>query len=416
MSADIRNVVVVGGGWAAVSAIESVRECGYDGRILMLSEETELPYDRPPLSKTYLNGEQKLEEIVFHDEAWYRERHVDFELGVTVSSLDLATHSVSTASGQRHAYDRLLLVTGTRPRTLHGPFEQAGVPLNYLRSRGDADRLRHLATPGAQVVLIGGGVIGMEAAATLLGMGCKVTVLELADRVMARFFPIELSDLLLNLHRSRGVDVHTGVVIESISRRGPEGAVIRLQDGSTVEADWLLAGVGVIPNSELAENAGLPIRLQGIEVSAQCRTGAAEVYAAGDVTAFEIAGTWTRWENWTHARHQAQVAARAMLGQDVSYWDVPWVWSHQYEFNLQVTGAPHGDSIVQRGDFASGKLTVFHLKNERLIGATTINESKHKSSIRKLVEARAVIARATLADPTADLKKLAATCSPVFTK
>jgi NADPH-dependent 2,4-dienoyl-CoA reductase/sulfur reductase-like enzyme len=183
--------------------------------------------------------------------------------------------------------------------------------------------------------------------------------------------------------------------------------LIRLQDGSIVEADWLLAGVGVIPNYELAENAGLPIRLKGIEVDSACRTGAAGVYAAGDVTSFEIAGTWTRWENWTHARHQAQVAAKAMLGQTVSYWDVPWVWSHQYEFNIQVTGAPHGDSVVHRGDFSSGKLTVFHLKNDRLIGATTINESKYKSSIRKLVEARAVIPKPVLADPAMDLKKLA---------
>jgi NADPH-dependent 2,4-dienoyl-CoA reductase/sulfur reductase-like enzyme len=402
-----KQIVVVGGGWAAVSAIETLREQGYDGSILMLSEEAELPYDRPPLSKTYLNGEQKLQEIVFHDEAWYRDKHVDFELGVTVGRLDLASHSVHTASGQRHTYDRLLLVTGTRPRMLHGPFEQAGVPLNYLRSRFDADALRKRAVPGSQVVLIGGGVIGMEAAATLLGMGCKVAVLELADRVMARFFPAELSQLLMELHRSRGVNVRTGVVIDSITRRGPEGALIRLQDGSIVEADWLLAGVGVIPNYELAENAGLPIRLKGIEVDSACRTGAAGVYAAGDVTSFEIAGTWTRWENWTHARHQAQVAAKAMLGQTVSYWDVPWVWSHQYEFNIQVTGAPHGDSVVHRGDFSSGKLTVFHLKNDRLIGATTINESKYKSSIRKLVEARAVIPKPVLADPAMDLKKLA---------
>jgi NADPH-dependent 2,4-dienoyl-CoA reductase/sulfur reductase-like enzyme len=391
-----------------VSAIETLREQGYDGRILMLSEETELPYDRPPLSKSYLNGEQTLDQIVFHDEAWFRDKRVDFELGVTASRLDLASREVSTASGERHGYDRLLLVTGTRPRTLHGPFEQADVPLNYLRSRVDADRLRAFARPGAKVVLIGGGVIGMEAAATLSGMGCKVTVLELAERVMARFFPAELSELLVQLHRSRGVDVRTSVVIQSVTRRGHDGAVIRLQDGSIVEADWLLAGVGVIPNAELAENAGLPIRLQGIEVSAQCRTGAAEVFAAGDVTAFEIAGTWTRWENWTHARHQAQVAAKNMLGIETAYWDVPWVWSHQYEFNVQVTGAPHGDAIVRRGDFSAGKLTVFHLRNERLIGATTINESKHKSSIRKLVEARALVPADQLADPKVDLKKLAA--------
>lgn len=404
----IQQIVVVGGGFAGVSAVETLREQGYDGRILMVSDETELPYDRPPLSKEYLKGEQQLDNIVFHDEAWYREKHVDFQLGTTVSGLDLSARALTTASGKTIGYDRLLLVTGARPRQLHGPFEHAGVPLNYLRSRGDADLMRKLAKPGSRVVLVGGGVIGMEAAATLSEMGCKVTVIEAAERIMARFFPSELSELLAQIHRDKGIDIRTQAIIESVKKAGAEGAVVHLQDGSVIEADWVLAGIGVIPNYELAENAGLPIRLQGIEVNAQARTGAAAVYAAGDVASFEIAGTWTRWENWTHARHQAQVAAKAMLGQDVSYWDVPWVWSHQFDMNLQVTGAPHGDAIVRRGDLSNNKLTVFHLKNNRIIGATTINESKHKSSIRKLVEARAAIDPAVLADASVDLKKLAA--------
>ena len=408
MESRIGQIVVVGGGYAAVSAIETLRDEGYDGRILLISEETELPYDRPPLSKAYLKGEQPLKDLIFHDEAWYRAKNVDVELGQAVSSLDLAGRAVTTASGKRFAYDRLLLVTGARPRPLHGPFEQSGVILNYLRSRADADRLREMAKPGTRVVLVGGGVIGMEVAATLAAMACKVTVLEAADRVMGRFLPTELSELLAQIHRSRGVDVRTQVVIESIQRSGAGGAVIGLQDGGNVEADWIIVGVGIIPNCELAENAGLPIRLQGVEVNSQARTGAAQVYAAGDVTAFEIAGVWTRWENWTHARHQAVVAAKNMLGREVPYWDVPWVWSHQYEFNVQVTGAPHGDRIVQRGNLESGKLIVFHLKNERLVGATTINESKHKSSIRKLVESRAVLSQETLADASVDLKKLAA--------
>ena len=403
----IAQIVVVGGGFAGVSAVETLREQGYDGRILMVSDETELPYDRPPLSKDYLKGEQQLSDIVFHDEAWYRDKQVDFQLGTTVTALDLSARALTTASGKRIGYDRLLLVTGARPRQLHGAFEHAGIPLNYLRSRGDADQMRALAKPGSRVVLVGGGVIGMEAAATLSTMGCKVTVLEAAERIMARFFPAELSELLAAIHRDKGVDIRTQAIIESVKKAGTEGALVHLQDGSVIEADWVLAGIGVVPNYELAENAGLPIRLQGIEVNAQARTGAAAVYAAGDVASFEIAGTWTRWENWTHARHQAQVAAKAMLGQDVSYWDVPWVWSHQYDMNLQVTGAPHGDAIVKRGDLATGKLTVFHLKNQRLIGATTINESKHKSSIRKLVEARAAIDPAVLADASVDLKKLA---------
>ena len=403
----IEQIVIVGGGWAAVSGIETLREQGYDGRILLLSDEAELPYDRPPLSKTYLNGEQAARDIAFHDDAWYSDHRVEVELGDKVNAVSLAAQSVSTLAGKHYAYDRLLLVTGTRPRALMGPFEQAAVPLHYLRSRVDADRLRQLATAGSRAVLIGGGVIGMEVAATLRGMGCEVTVLEMADRVMARFLPSQLSDLLVQIHRERGVEVRTSVVVESVTRKGSLGAMIRLQDGSEFEADFLAAGVGVIPNCELAENAGLPIRLQGIEVDAHCRTGAHEVYAAGDVTAFETRDTWTRWENWTHARHHAQVAARAMLGQEVGYDEVPWVWSHQYEFNIQVTGAPHSDTIVQRGDFATGKLTVFHLQAGRLIGATTINDSKHKSSIKKLVRSRALIAPEQWADSSIDLKRLA---------
>jgi 3-phenylpropionate/trans-cinnamate dioxygenase ferredoxin reductase component len=408
MSDSLRKIVIVGGGFAAISAAETLRETGYDGRILMLSEETDLPYDRPPLSKAYLSGEQSLNDILFQKQAWFEERRIDIELNQRVAMLDVAARTLTTASGARHDYDRLLLVTGARPRPIHGPFEQAGVALHYLRTRFDADRMRALAVPGSRVVLVGGGVIGMEAAATLSSMGCKVTVLEAAERVMARFFPTEMSDLLREIHCQRGIDVRTNVVVERVQRTDAGGALIRLQDGTTIDADWLLVGVGVIPNGELAENAGLPIRLQGIEVNAQARTAAADIYAAGDVAAFEIGGVWTRWENWTHARHQAQVAAKAMLGQDVSYWDVPWVWSHQFEFNIQVTGAPHGDAIVRRGDLANGKLTVFHLKNSRVVGATTINDSKHKSSIRKLVAARAEIAGEVLADTGADLKKLAA--------
>lgn len=403
-----QKIVIVGGGFAAVSAAETLREEGYDGRLTMISEEQELPYDRPPLSKEYLKGEQSLSDILFQDEAWYRDKQIELLLNQAVNGLDLAERRITTASGQRLDYDRLLLVTGARPRPLHGPFEQAGVELQYLRSRADADRLRALARPGSRVVLVGGGVIGMEAAATLSQLGCQVTVLEVAERVMARFFPAELSDLLLDIHRQRGIDVRTGVVIESVHKTAAGGATIKLQDGASIEADWILAGVGVIPNAELAENAGLPIRLQGIEVNAQARTSAAEVYAAGDVCAFEIGGLWTRWENWTHARHQAQTAARAMLGQDVSYWDVPWVWSHQYDYNIQVTGVAHGDAIVKRGDLASGKLTVFHLKNQRVVGATTINDSKYKRHIRKLIEARAQVASEVLADASVDLKKLAA--------
>lgn len=402
-----QKIVIVGGGIASISAIETLREEGFEGRILLLSGEHELPYDRPPLSKEYLNGESTLADIVFFEEAWFDERNIDFRLNQKVTSLDLPHSTVITAAGERHPFDKLLLVTGARPRPIHGPFEDAGIPLSYLRSRTDSDHIRERAKPGSRFLLVGGGVIGMELAATLKGLDCEVTVLEMAERVMARFLPVELSDMLADLHRQRGIQVYTSAVVDSVKRAGSEGASVVLQSGEQIDADHVIVGVGVIPNAELAENAGLPIRLQGIEVNEQARTAAPNVYAAGDVTAFEIAGTWTRWENWTHARHQAQVAAKAMLGQDVKYWDVPWVWSHQYEFNIQVTGNPHGDALVQRGDIADGKMVAFHLKKGRLVGATTINNSKDKRHIRSLIEARAMVATEKLADPKVKLKDLA---------
>lgn len=401
------QITIVGGGFAAISAVETLRGEGFEGRILMLSEEHELPYDRPPLSKEYLSGESSLQDIVFFDEAWYRDRQVDFELSQKVTTLDVASQTVSNASGKTFHYNQLLLVPGARPRPIHGPFENAGVPLSYLRSRQDADAIRERAKTGARFVLVGGGVIGMELAATLKNLGCEVTVLEMAERIMARFLPSEMSDMLTQLHRERGVNVLTHAVVDSVKRAGAEGASIHLQSGERIEADYVVVGVGIVPNAELAENAGLPIRLQGIEVDPQGRTAADNIFAAGDVAAFEIAGTWTRWENWTHARHQAQVAAKAMLGQDVQYWDVPWVWSHQHEFNIQVTGNPHGEELVFRGDIADGKLLAFHLKNRRLVGATTFNNSKDKRYLRSIIEARAVVDPEVLRDKSVKIKELA---------
>lgn len=404
---DVRNIVIAGGGFAAVNAIEGLRESGYDGRILLVSEEAALPYDRPPLSKAYLAGTQPAEQIRFHDEAWYRDQRVDVELVQRIASLDLPSRRITASGGVRYEYDRLLLVTGARPRTLNGVFERAGLPLLYLRTRDDADRLRDVATRGKRIVLIGGGVIGMETAATLAGLGCRVTVVEMADRIMARFFPPELSAWLDALHRSRGVEIRTKAGVDAVERAG-SGAVLHLRDGSPVEADAILVGVGVVPNAELAASAGLPIRLQGIEVDAQARTADPHVFAAGDVAAFQDRGTWTRWENWTHAKQQARVAAKAMLGQDVTYRETPWVWSDQYDLNLQGTGSPQGDACVLRGDPASNKFTAFFLREGRVVGATTVNEGKHKMPIRKLVESGASVPVEKLADASVDLKKLAA--------
>lgn len=403
------NIVLIGGGVASISAIETLRSEGYDGRIRLVSDEAELPYDRPPLSKAYLNGEAPLSSILLHDEAWYGSMKVDLELGKGVEAIAPDTHSLRLAGGASISYDRLLIATGARARDLPPALIGADVPRHFIRSRIDADRLRKVIKPGARVVLVGGGVIGMETAATAVQQGCEVTVLEAGDRIMARFFPPELSAMLAKVHVDRGVNIRTGVAIAEVAQRGAESAV-RLADGSTLTADVLVIGVGAVPNSELAAAAGLTLRLQGIEVNASGETSVAGIYAAGDVATFQLpGGEWTRWENWTHARLQAAHAARHMLGKGRPYVELPWVWSDQYDLNLQVLGSPTSDvPVVLRGSLEGGRMAAFHLHQGRLVGATLINDGRHKSAIRALVEKGATVPAEQLSDPVVDLKKLAA--------
>ncbi len=404
-----QNIVLIGGGVAAISAIETLRTEGYDGALHLVSDEAELPYDRPPLSKAYLSGEAALPTILLHDAAWYDSQRVTLSLGQAVASIDVAGQALQLQGGGRLAFDRLLIATGARARTLPASVVAADVPQHVVRTRADADGLRHTVRPGARAVLVGGGVIGMEVAATLVQQGCEVTVLEAGDRVMARFFPPKLSALLAAVHAGEGVKIRTGVGIMAITQRGAV-SFISLADGSTLEAEVLVVGVGATPNSELAEAAGLRLRLQGIEVDDAAMTSAPNLYAAGDVATFRLPGhDWARWENWTHARLQAAHAARHMLGKGLAYTELPWVWSDQYDMNLQVLGSPVSDDpVVLRGSLEGGRLAAFHRRDGRLIGATLVNDGKHKSAVRKLVEKGALVPPEQLADPAVDLKKLAA--------
>jgi NADPH-dependent 2,4-dienoyl-CoA reductase/sulfur reductase-like enzyme len=402
-----KDIVLVGGGVASIVAIETLRTEGYDGRIVLVSDETELPYDRPPLSKAYLSGETPLAGILLHDEAWYRDQRVELQLGSKVTGIDPVTAAVELASGTRLSYDRLLIAIGARARTLPAPMLEPSVPTHVIRTRADSDALRAALKPGLRVLLVGGGVIGMEAAATLTQQGCKVTVLETADRVMGRFFPPKLSEILLGVHRHRGVEVRLDLKIDNIVRSGAE-VVVNLVGGERVVGDALIVGIGAVPRVELA--AGLAQRLGGIEVDAQGQTSAPGVYAAGDVTSFPLPdGSFTRWENWTHARHQGAHAARHMLGRGTAYAELPWIWSDQYDLNLQVLGSPESDvPVVLRGSLEGGRLAAFHLRQGQLVGATLVNDGRHKAPIRKLIERGAHIAPEKLSDESVDLKKLAA--------
>jgi NADPH-dependent 2,4-dienoyl-CoA reductase/sulfur reductase-like enzyme len=407
------HIVLVGGGVASISAIETLRAEGHAGRITLVSDEAELPYDRPPLSKAYLSGEATAESLRLHDAAWYDTMQVSLHLGCRATALEPAQRRLLLADGTALAYDQLLLATGARARALPPTAMHPGVRAHVIRTREDAARLRLAARAGARVVLIGGGVIGMEAAATLVTLGCDVTVLEAGDRIMARFFPPVLSALLAQVHAARGVKLHTGVVIDAVEpagATGEEGAVVTLTGGTRLVADLLLVGVGAVPNVDLAAGVGLALRLQGIEVNERAETSAPGVYAAGDVATFQLpGGEWTRWENWTHARQQAAHAARHMLGKGGAYAELPWVWSDQYDLNLQVLGSPLSASpVVLRGSLEGGRLAAFHRQGDRIVGATLVNDGRHKSAIRKLVAQGAAVTAEQLADPGVDLKRLAA--------
>lgn len=405
----VKQVVIVGGGVGAAAVVEALRNEAYQGSIVQVSDENVLPYDRPPLSKGYLSGEVTADNIRLHPQDWYAQHQVELKLGNAATSIEVAAGAVVLADGERVAFDRLLIASGARARRLPGlPAELASIT-HYVRTAEDADRIRARAQPGKRAVMIGGGVIGVETAATLKLLGCDVTVLEMASRIMARFFPAELSEMIAELHHRRGVNILTNVAIDWIEAAG-DTAVITLKDGREFVADLLVVGIGVVPNAELGGDAGLKVELGGIAVDSYGQTSAAGIYAIGDVAAFPLPdGTMTRWENWTHARNQGAVAVKHMLGKKTApYADIPWIWSDQYDVNIQVTGSPEAEQVVFRENTAARRITAFHLKGGKVVGATTINDSRNKASLRRLIERGAMVEPETLVDMAVDLKKLAA--------
>jgi NADPH-dependent 2,4-dienoyl-CoA reductase/sulfur reductase-like enzyme len=405
------GIVIVGAGLAGVSAAEALRSALYQGPITLFDDEGEWPYDRPPLSKAFLAGEAADTSIHLRPPGWYDEQRIVLRRGVGVTALDPAAQRVTAKDGAVQDYDKLLLATGASARRLPG-LPERHPRLLALRSLADAQELRAALRPGSRIILIGGGVIGMECAATAVRAGCAVTVLEAGPRIMARFFPAALSTFLASRHEREGVVIRTGFMVDRVML-GDTGVRVTSSDGVCVDGDYVIAGIGAAPNIALAQSAGLRIAAGGIAVDAFGRTSAPGIYAAGDCAAFPGAdGMHARWENWTHAIAHAQLAARAMIGDPVHYHAIPWVWSDQYDLNIQVTGAPDADQIVLRGDMAAGRFTLFHLRQGRIVGGTTVNNGRDKRPLRALVAAAACIPADQLADTRVPLKPPALADAP----
>jgi 3-phenylpropionate/trans-cinnamate dioxygenase ferredoxin reductase subunit len=382
-------IVIIGAGQAAIKATETLRGAGYDGVIVLIGKETAPPYQRPPLSKAYLAGAIDASRLFFKLERFYADNNVDFRPGLRASAIAPAERKVSLADGTRLPYSNLLIATGARARVLALP----GCDLNgvvTLRSIADVDAIRARLESVETLAVIGGGYIGLEVAAVVRKSGRNVTVLEGRERVMARVVSPQVSDFFEKLHRDNGVDLRMNVAIERLVGDTDVKAVA-LADGSTLPADMVLVAVGAQPNSELAEQAGLPVQ-DGIKVDRFARTAAPNIFAAGDCTRFPSRryGRELRLESVQNAIDQAKTAASAMLGDAQAYDPVPWFWSDQYDVKLQIAGLSDGYDRTTIEQAPGNGFAVSYFKGERLLAVDAVNAPRAHMLSRRALAGEAV--------------------------
>ncbi|HJR69581.1 MAG TPA: FAD-dependent oxidoreductase [Gammaproteobacteria bacterium] len=397
------HLVIVGGGQAAAQAVQSLRQQNYPGAITLVGEEPHPPYQRPPLSKKYLAGELARERLFLRPASFYADKGVTLELGRRVEELELGARRVRLDDGRTLGFDRLLLTTGSRVRRLNVPGAALG-GVHYLRTLADADAVVASLAPGARALLVGAGYIGLEVAAVVRGRGHEVTVLEAADRVMSRTAGPEISAFYDACHRAAGVVLHYGAAVAAF-RGASSVTAVETTDGRAFPCDVVIAGVGIVPNVELAAAAGLPCD-NGIVVDEFARTADERVVAAGDCTNHPqpLLGRRVRLESVPNAVHQGKVAAGTLAGAPTAYSEVPWFWSDQYDLKLQIVGLSSGyDEVVLRGDPAKRSFAAFYLEGGRLLAVDAVNSPREFAAGKKLVASRARVPREVLADPTADL-------------
>ena len=395
--------VIVGGGLAAGKAAEALREHGHDGRIVLVGAEGHRPYERPPLSKGYLLGNDELESAFVHTARWYAEHQVELRLGAPATALDPDAHAVSLGD-EPIPYDKLLIATGAVARRLPMA-DDSGAPVAYLRTMEDSERIKGALQSGRRIAIIGGGWIGLEVAAAARSAGCDVVVIEALERPLLRVLGPEVAEVFADLHEAHGVDLRTSASVSAIESAG-QRAVVHLGDGSVIEADLLVVGVGVTPLSGLAEGAGLRTD-NGIVVDAHLRTSHPDVFAAGDVAnAYHPdLGRHLRVEHWDNAIGQGVTAARNMLGADESYTQLPYFFTDQYDFGMEYVGniGPDGyDEVVLKGDVGERVFTAFWLKGGAVLAGMHANDWDAIDAVRRIVGAATVDATA-LRDPAVPL-------------
>ena len=399
--------VIVGAGLAGAKAAETLRAEGFDGRLLLLGEEAERPYERPPLSKGYLRGETDRDSLYVHPEGFYAAHGIELRPSSPVGAIDPGSRQVELVSGERISHERLLLATGAAPRRLPLPgADLAGI--QYLRTRSDADALAAAAAHAEHVVVVGTGWIGSEAAASLRQLGREVTLVGPDTAPLVRVLGPEVGGVYRDLHADHGVRLALGTRVAALRGHGRVEAVVT-SDGRTIEGDLVLVGAGAVPRTELAEAAGLPVR-NGILVNEQLEVvGAAGVYAAGDVAAawHPRYQRYLHVEHWANARNQGPAAARNMLGRSLPYARLPYFYSDQYDLSMEYSGlATTWDRVVVRGDLAARTFIAFWLKDQRVIAGMNANVWDVTESIQTLIRSGRSVDPARLADPDIPLDQV----------
>ncbi len=402
------RVIIIGAGHAAGQAATSLRQKKYAGEIVIIGDEPYIPYQRPPLSKAFLAGDLTVERLYFKPENFYPDHDVTMKLSTRVNSIDPAAHTVTTAEGETLEYSKLILATGSRVRQLPIPGNDLD-GVHYLRNIADVEAMQEGFREGARIAVIGGGYIGLEVAAVAVKRGLDVTVLETEARVMNRVVAREISEFFQNIHTEEGTKLELGRRVQKIDGKDGKVTSVTCADGFTVEADMVVIGIGIIPNTELAEAAGLNCS-DGIVVDENCQTADPDILAIGDCSKHPngLLGRHLRLESVHNAIEQGKTAAANIIGEPSPYNQVPWFWSDQFNVKMQITGmSDTHEQFVLRGDPSTRSFAAFYLQQGRIVAVDAMNSPREFMIGKKLVTAGAKIPIEDLADTSKDFKEMA---------
>ena len=397
------QVVVIGAGQAGAACVAKLRALGFEGQISLVGAEKVPPYQRPPLSKKYLLGEMTLERLFLRPESFYQEQNIDLLLDTQVSEIDVSARKVTTGAGDL-SYDHLVLATGAAPNRLPDSIGGDLAGVYVVRDLADVDAMVPEFQQDRRVLIVGGGYIGLEAAAVAASKGLKVTLVEMSERILQRVAASETSDYFRDLHRSYGVEIIEGSGLKAL-RGGERVSSAELTDGTSLEVDFVIVGVGVTPNTALADAAGIALD-NGIRTDALGRTGAKGVWAAGDCASFPYKGDQIRLESVPNAIDQAEVVAENIMGAEKGYVAKPWFWSDQYDVKLQIAGLNSGYDRVVTRDNGDGAMSFWYYQGETLLAVDAMNSARDYMVGKRLIEGGKSPSAEVVADMTVEIKEL----------